>query len=152
MAPSPGGCSGTAALPELPLWFGTCPPSDWRADKPPHHTNEEPTQSKKETNTNFPLINKDIFSNFKHEGINSRYQVSDLFLFYLLKAHQQVSCTGERSSLGAYGSADDITEMSQLVAALDDECQSVVVVSSQLVTMQNHNLGTSHLFLRYKNT
>lgn len=55
--------------------------------------------------------------------------------FYLLKAAQQVSCSSERGPLGAYGDGDDITVMSQLIAALDDERQGVVVVCSQLVTV-----------------
>lgn len=42
--------------------------------------------------------------------------------------------------------------MSQLVAALDDERQSIVVVGSQLVTMQDHNLGPSHLLLMHTKT
>lgn len=69
--------------------------------------------------------------------------------FYLFKAEQQVSCSNERGPLGSYGSSDDITEMSQLIAALHDECQGIVVVGSQLVTMQNHHLGTSHLLLKH---
>lgn len=69
---------------------------------------------------------------------------------YLFEAVQQVSCSGERSPLGAYGSSEDIAEMPQLVAALDDECQGVVVIGSQLVTMQDHNLGPRHLLLIHK--
>lgn len=41
-APSPGESSGTAAPPELPLWFGTCPPSDSPGGRRPRHTTEGP--------------------------------------------------------------------------------------------------------------
>lgn len=71
---------------------------------------------------------------------------------YPLKAEQQVSSSSERGPLGAYGSGDDITVMPQLVAALDDECEGVVVVGGQLVTVQDHHLGTSHLLLIHKHT
>ena len=42
--------------------------------------------------------------------------------------------------------------MSQLIAALDDERQGVVVVGSQLMTVQDHHLGTSHLLLQHRHT
>lgn len=50
MAPSPGDSSGNAEPPELPLWFGTCPPSDSPADKRPHHTNKAPAHERHNTN------------------------------------------------------------------------------------------------------
>lgn len=72
--------------------------------------------------------------------------------FYRFKAQQQVSCSGERGPLGAYGSGDDVTVMSQLIAALDDERQGVMVVGGQLVAVQDHHLGTSHLLLIHTHT
>lgn len=72
--------------------------------------------------------------------------------FYPFEAEQQVPCTNERGPLCAYGSSDDVTVMPQLIAALDDECEGVVVVGGQLVTMQDHHLGTSHLLLSHRRT
>lgn len=73
-------------------------------------------------------------------------------VFYRFEAEQQVPCSGERGPLCAYGSGDDSTVMSQLIAALDDERQGVVVVGGQLVTMQDRHLGTSHLLLIHRQT
>lgn len=71
---------------------------------------------------------------------------------YLFETEQEVSCPSERAPLGAYGSGDDVTEMPQLVAPLDNESQGVVVVGGQLVTMQDHHLSTSHLLLIHRDT
>lgn len=46
MAPSPGGSWGTAMLPELLLWFGTCPPSGWPVDRRPRRTSEGPAHKR----------------------------------------------------------------------------------------------------------
>lgn len=42
---------------------------------------------------------------------------------------------------------DDVTVMPQLIAALDDERQGVVVVGGQLVTVQDQHLSAGHLLL-----
>ncbi len=67
--------------------------------------------------------------------------------FYPFEAEQQVPRSSERGPLGAYGSSDDVAVVSKLIAALDDERQGVVVVGSQLVTVEDHHLGTTHLLL-----
>lgn len=72
--------------------------------------------------------------------------------FYPFEAEQKVPCSSERGPFGAYGSSDDITVMSQLIAALNDERQGIMVVGGQLVTVQDHHLGTSHLLLIHKHT
>lgn len=70
--------------------------------------------------------------------------------FYPFEAEQQVSCSAKGGPLGAYGSGDDVTAMSQLIATLDDERQGVMVVGGHLVAMQDNHLGTSHLLLIHK--
>lgn len=72
--------------------------------------------------------------------------------FYPLEAAQQVPGSSERCPFCTYGGGDDVTEMTQLVAALDDERQGIVVVGGQLVTVQDHHLRTSHLLLLNKQT
>lgn len=69
------------------------------------------------------------------------------FSVYPFKSVQQVPCSSERGPLRAYGSGDDITVMSQLIATLNDEGQGVVVVGSQLMAVQDNHVGTSHLVL-----
>lgn len=72
--------------------------------------------------------------------------------FYPLEAAQQVPGSSQRCPFRTYGGGDDVTEVTQLVAALDDERQGVVVVGGQLVTVQYHHLRTSHLLLLTKQT
>lgn len=72
--------------------------------------------------------------------------------FYPLQAAQQVPGSSQRCPFRAYGGGDDVTEVTQLVAALDDERQGVVVVGGQLVTVQYHHLRASHLLLLDKET
>lgn len=69
-----------------------------------------------------------------------------------LQAQQQVPGSGERGPLGAYGGGDDVAEVPQLVAALHDESQGVVVVGCQLVAVQDHHLSTGHLVLGHTKT
>lgn len=71
---------------------------------------------------------------------------------YPLEAAQQVPGSSERCPFCTHGGGDDVTEVTQLVAALDDERQGVVVVGGQLVTVQYHHLRTSHLLLVSKQT
>jgi len=71
---------------------------------------------------------------------------------HLFQTEQQVSCSAERGPLCAYGSGDDVTAISQLVAALDDERQGVMVVGGQLVAVQDRHLGAGHLLLSHEHT
>lgn len=82
-----------------------------------------------------------------HVPIFSTRGTKTKFLVYPFESVQQVPCSSERSPLCAYGSGDDITVMSQLVATLNDEGQGIVVVGSQLMAVQDHHLGASHLVL-----
>lgn len=67
--------------------------------------------------------------------------------FYPLEAAQQVPGSGQRGPFCTYGGGDEVAQVTQLVAALHDERQRVVVVGGQLVAVQDHHLRASHLLL-----
>ena len=71
---------------------------------------------------------------------------------YLLQADQQVPDTSEGGALGPQRGGEHVTAVAQLVAALDNQRQGVVVTGSQLMPVEDDDLGTAHLVLSIRKT